>query len=185
MSRMIAVAMLLLMSGCGPKYIDMEPRVIPKTPLRGGVAEFTLKSFDGEVLEGRVLLGATQDAFVIDGRLMEYIYVELKELRTCGKADRLPHYDFDIMYPPLRPEDIVTIPQGFWYGRNMYFRLFDKRRSPFLPDCFEANIKVWVLDGRLAATLPIRVTRTDKPSAPPKTPSDTPPKIDTPPELDK
>ncbi len=170
MTRIAVLSYCLLSAACGPKYVDLEAREIPKTPLKGGIAEFTMSSFDGEVLKGRVLLGATIDTLVIDGRLMEYIYVELKKLRTCGKTDRLPHYDFDFVYPPVQRHEIITVRPGFWYGANVSFHIFDKKESPGLPDCFEADLIVRVMDGRVAATLPIRVGLVEKKTAPPAPP---------------
>lgn len=164
-TKITAVFLLLLNGACGPKYVDLEPRQIPQTPLLGGIAEFTLSSFDGETLKGRVLLGATKDTLVIDGRLMEYIYVELKNYRTCDKADRLPHYDYDFIHPPIKEDEIITIKPGFWYGANVTFNIFDKKESPNLPSCFEADLVVRVRDGRIAASRVIRIDKSPPPTA--------------------
>lgn len=51
---------------------------------------------------------------------------------------------------------------GTWYGMDDYFLLWDKVTG-LGPDCLEAELVVRALDGRVAATLPIRVVRTDKP----------------------
>jgi hypothetical protein len=143
----------------------MGARAAAKKPLRGGVTEFTVTSFDGETLKGRVLLGATVEPLVIDGRLVEGIDVELKDIRACGTKDVLEHYLFDVDLPPIRSDQIITIRPGYWYGANVSYVLFSKQRSKVLPECFEAELVVGSLDGRDAAKLPIRVVRTDKPPA--------------------
>lgn len=185
MIRALILALLPLADACTPKYVDMEPHVIPKTPLKGAIAEFRLISYDGNDLKGRLLLGATIDTLVIDGRLFEYSEVELRKLQACDTKKPLTFYEFDFYRPPMKPGDLVTIRPHYWYGADLDFHLFDRQLMPDFPECFEADLMVWVLDGRIAATLPIRVTRTDKPSAPPKTPSDAPPNKDTSPELGK
>jgi hypothetical protein len=83
----------------------------------------------------------------------------------------------EAFHPPPRPDQLVTIEWGYWHGVNLHFSLFDEKRTGLGPDCFEAKLKVLDKDGRVAATLPIQVVRTDKPPAPtegataePKTP---------------
>src|SRR5262249_47599621 len=122
--------------------------------------EFRLALYDGYHLEGRLLLGATIDPLVINGDLIEDRDVELNEIRACGKTEVLRHFIVDTFGPP-RP---VTLRRGYWYGSNMDFFLWDERESGIGPDCFEARLVVFARGRRTAATLPIRVERTDKPS---------------------
>lgn len=157
------VLLSALGSACGTVYTDMEPRAVPQTPLQGAVAEFKALSFDGKDLKGRLLLGATADTLIIDGRLFEYSEVELRDLQTCDSKKPLTYHEFDYYRPPMKPEDRITIQPGYWYGTDLHFHLFDEHIMAVFPDCFEAKLMVWVLDGRLAATLPIRVIRSDQP----------------------
>lgn len=101
---------------CASAPGDIESPSKPKAPIRGGIAEFKLSSFDGEIAKGRVLVG-------------------------------------------------VTIRSNYWYGAQVRFVLFSKRRSKELPDCFKGDLMVWAQGAQLAATLPIQVSRTDNPSA--------------------
>jgi hypothetical protein len=165
-TRPLALAFLFLTGACASTPGERGSQEVAKTPLRGGVAEFRLTSYDGGWLKGRVLLGATVDPLVIHGRLYEDRDVELKKVRACGKTEVIEHYIVDRFSPP-RPEDIITLPRGYWHGTNAHFFLWDEV-SGLGPDCFEGELVVRALGGRIAATLPIRVVRTDKPSAPPE-----------------
>jgi hypothetical protein len=164
-TRPLALAFLLLTDACASTPGERGSQEAANKPLRGGVAEFRVTSYDGRDLRGRVLLGATVDPLVIDGRLYADSDVELEKIRACGKTELLGKYLVDRFSPP-RPDQIVTLPRGYWHGANVHFFLWDEETG-LGPDCFEAELVVSVLDGRVAATLPIRVVRTDKPPAPP------------------
>ncbi len=161
-TRSIALAFLLLTGACASTPGDRGSRGAAKQPIRGGIAEFRLTSYEGYHLEGRVLLGATVDTLVIDGDMVEDFDVEVKKIRACGTTEVREHIIVDTFGPP-RP---VTLPRGYWYGMNVYFLLWDKETGPG-PDCFDAELVLHTLDRRIAARLPIRVVRTDKPPAPP------------------
>jgi len=164
-TKLFALAFLFLPCACAStRAFPVEPKP-PQTPLRGGIAEFRLTSYDGSRLRGRVLLGATIDTLVIDGRLVEDGTVEIERARACGTAEVREHYIFDSFDSP-RPDQIVTLTKRYWHGSDVYFILWDKETG-FGPDCFEADLVVNALDGRIAAMLPIKVMRTDKPPAPP------------------
>jgi hypothetical protein len=162
-TRPLALALLLTGACASTPGNRGSQQEEAKQPLRGGVAEFRLTSYDGRDLKGRVLLGAMIDSLVIDGRMVEEKDVELKEVRACGKKERLGHYRMESLTPP-RPDEIVTVRRGYWYGANVDFFLWDKETGPG-PDCFEAELVLSVRGGAVAARLPIRVERTDKPSA--------------------
>jgi len=157
----LLLLLLLLPSACASAQrtaVSQEPLT---KPLRGGVAEFRLTSYDGGDLRGRFLVGATIDTLVIDGRLFEDRTLELKEARACGMSEVREHYIVDRFAPP-EPNEIVTLPKGYWHGSDVYFFLWDKETG-LGPDCFEAELVLHALDRRIAATLPIKVMRTDKP----------------------
>lgn len=150
--------------------MDIETPAPPKQALRGGIAEFTLHSFDGVTMKGRVLVGATADPFVVDARLVEWIDVEVRNLRSCDKKEALRYYLVDRHVPPARPDQRITLKPGYWYGADVNFLFFGAAMKEAKPSCFEGDLMVWAQDGRLAATLPIRVSRTDvRPVASPET----------------
>jgi hypothetical protein len=163
-----ALALVLMTSACASNLGDGRLRKAPKEPLRGGVAEFQVISYDGDTVKGRVLLGATIDPLVIDRRIIPPINVEVKNLQLCdNKKDPFQYIEFDVSAPPRRPEDIITVRPGYWYGGKISYWLFAAKQTGPGPDCFEAELVVRALDGRVAARLPIRVVRTDKPPAAP------------------
>jgi hypothetical protein len=166
-TRPLALAFLLFTGACASTPGQRGSQEAAKKPLMGGIAEFRVASYDGVNLVGRVLLGATAEPLVIDGRLVAFGNVELKNLRACGKKDRLLHYVFDVVLPPARPDQIITIRPGYWYGRKVNFGLFDEKETGIGPECIEGELMVLARGARVAATLPIRVVRTDKPPAPP------------------
>ncbi len=88
-----------------------------------------------------------------------------EKVRACGKTEMLEYLVADLPFPP-REDEIITVQPGYWHGVNKRFWLFNSQTGPG-PDCFEAELVVRVLDGRIVATLPLRVVRTDKPPAPP------------------
>jgi hypothetical protein len=165
-TRPVALAFLLLTGACASTPRERGSQEAPKKPLRGGVAEFRVTSYVGRVLEGGVLLGATVDPFVIDGRLVEAKDVELEKVRACGKTELLKYWVMESL-EPHREDEVVTLSRGYWHGAYVDFPLFEEKITGLGPDCFEAEMVLRVLDGRIAATLPIRVVRTDKPPAPP------------------
>ncbi len=156
----IALAFLLLTGACASTPEDRASRETTNKPLRGGVAEFKVTSYDGKALEGRVLLGATIDTLVVDGLMLESSAVELDKVHVCGKTEFVPYYIVDWVLTSEPPS--VTLPRGYWYGKDVHFS-FDMRSMGPGPDCFEAELVVWALHRRVAARLPIKVVRTDKP----------------------
>jgi hypothetical protein len=162
-TRPLALAFLLLTGACASTPGDRGSQETARKPLRGGIAEFRVISYNGRKLKGRILLGATGDPLVIDGRLVEDSDVELEKVRACGKTEVIGHIIVDRFSPP-RPDEIVTLSRGYWHGANMYFLLWNEETG-LGPDCFEGELVVRAIGGRIAATLPIRVVRTDKPPA--------------------
>ncbi len=163
----IALVVLLLTGGCviDPGY-GRWPAVEPK-PLRGGVAEFTLKSYDGRYLEGRLLIAMMIDPIAIDTRLWDWVSVEFKNLHACGKKEPLKHLEPKGLPRPPWPEEIFTLRErGVWIGRDLVVLLFDEELTQNRPACFEAEIVVRDVNGRIAARLPLHVARTDQPRRP-------------------
>lgn len=130
------------------------------------MVEFVLSSFDGESLKGRVLLGASLDPITLDGRLLEWIDIEVRNVRACDTQKVLSYYHLDIDYPAAQKDEIVILRPHYWYGADIDLLMFGSRLKQPNPDCFEGDLMVWSLDGRLAASRAIRVARTDKPSEP-------------------
>lgn len=158
-SPWIFLLMIPGMAACGGVSGENSKSPSPKTPIQGGLLEFALASFDGKIMKGRVLLGASIETFSLDSRLVEDVGIEVRDIRACDKPDRLEYKAFDWVMDAPSPDQIVVLRPGYWYGRDVKFPLFDEQTKPGLPDCFEGKMMAWTLDGRLAATLPIRVAK--------------------------
>src|SRR5262245_15649946 len=115
------LALILMTSACASNPGDRGSQKEAKEPLRGGVAEFELTSYDGERINGRVLLGATIDSLVINGHIDESYDVELENFRACDKKGPVPSIIACSVGDPDRPDQVVTIRPGYWYGRNVMF----------------------------------------------------------------
>src|SRR5262245_41051571 len=145
--QFIGLSLILFTGACASSPGRRGSQTPPKEPLRGGVAEFQVTSYDGEDIDGRVLVGATIDPLVIDGRFIptSTIYLDWVSVRVCG-TDKPPPggviYDAFALRP--RPEEIVTIRPGYWYGRKINYGLFGKRVPG--PECLEAEFVVRALD---------------------------------------
>lgn len=89
-TKLLALTLLILLTAaCASSSREAKP------PLRGGVAEFQITSFDGKTLEGRILIGATVDPLVIDGRLYDIVTVEPTNMRECGKKERVSFWSIE------------------------------------------------------------------------------------------
>lgn len=167
MMKVTVLGISLFLGACASAPIEMDTSSTPKTPIKGAIAEFSITSFDGRTLEGRLLLGATAEAFKLDGRLAEDVDIELRKVRECGTNKSLEYYQFDMVMQAPQPDEIVMVRPGYWYGINASFLLFgDKIKAP-KPDCFEAELWVWSLERRSVLKHPIRAERTDKPRTAP------------------
>ena len=161
-ARPVVLAFILLAGACASTPSGKGAWQAAATkPLRGGIAEFEVISYNGEKLRGRVLLGATIDPLVIDGRLIEPGDLELENFRACDSKERLKHIVDDVSAPPPREDQLVTIRPGYWYGGSLNSWPFYEPDTGPGPDCFEAELVVRVVDGRVAARQMIRVVRTD------------------------
>jgi len=139
----------------------------PKVPVRGGVLEFRLDSYDGDTVEGRLLVGATIDPLTIDSRRGVGQGLDYSKLHACGKTEPLNYVHFACIVFPARPDEIITLQPGMWYGGPMRFPISLHWKDGVIgPDCLEATLRAWSKDERLIAELPIRVERTDIRAAP-------------------
>ncbi len=110
----------------------------PKEPLRGGVLEFRLDSYDGRMIEGRLLVGTTIDPLAVDTRLIEWTDVELENLHACGNAEPLEYLSYDIFTYEPKENYAVLLRPGSWYGGTVNFLLFNQQIKNIGLPCFDA-----------------------------------------------
>lgn len=167
MAARLAALAVLLTTACASAPGDRGSPEATQRPPRGGIVEFRLTSYNGRDLEGRVLVGATVDPLLIGGYMLDGGGVELRDVRACGKTE-LQEFLMADAWVLKKPEPVITLRPGYWYGRSISFpALFLERETGPGPDCFEANLMVLLRGVGTTLTLPIRVERTDKPLVPP------------------
>lgn len=170
-ARSISFGFLCFTVACGSGLDNTKSLATSAWAPRGGQTEFTLTSFDGERLRGRLLIGATIDSFQLDGRLIEWVDVELRDIRVCNTKDLIEHYLPDFNVAPIQADDVITLRPNAWYGKKVSFLLFSRRVQKTLPSCFEADLWVWSLDRQVIVKQPVRIQRTDQSPIPSTSPS--------------
>lgn len=162
-------ALLLMPCACAPAAGHADSQTPSQGPLRGAVAEFHVTLYDGRMLEGRFLIGATDyDPLPVNAQLNMFDDVLIEKVRACGTTKILPFRDRGPRWEAARRgrvKRIVTLEKDEWHGANVFFPLFDSM-WPW-PDCFETDLRVLAADGRVLLILPVRIERTDKPPATP------------------
>jgi hypothetical protein len=161
-TRTAFLGFLFLATACA----STTQAVQPQAPPRGGVLEFRLESYDGRIIKGRLLVSATQSVFRIDSRQAGWYALYYDGLHTCGKTEPQRYIDFDYMFSPIPPDQIIPIYPGKWYGENVEFWIMDQRADHGEgPVCIETTLTARTPDRQTIATIPVRIERTDKPAA--------------------
>jgi hypothetical protein len=124
--------------------------------------------YDGETLQGRLLISPVGAELRIDKRLVESIALTVDSVVACDTGEAVPYVILDVLAPPLQERDILILKPGFWYGKEIHLLLFAQQatRQPS-PRCFEAELEYHTLDVKNAARVHIRAER-----AAPLTPAD-------------
>jgi len=96
--------------------------------------------FDGEYLNGRMLVG-TDDAgyVVVDRRLPELNVIVVDTILDCDGGETVDYIAADALAKSPGPEDYLTIEPGYWYGRDFHLLMYaeEKARTP-APACIDA-----------------------------------------------
>jgi hypothetical protein len=165
MQQVVARAALLGFLFLATACASVTQAVQPQAPPQGGVLEFRLESYDGRIIKGRLLVSATQSVFRIDSRQAGWYALYYDGLHTCGKTEPQRYIDFDYMFSPIPPDQIIPIYPGKWYGENGGFSITDNLVGHGGgPDCIETTLSARTADWQTIATLPVRIERTDKPA---------------------
>lgn len=113
--------------------------------------------YDGLSLSTRVLVSPEDGLLCLDKRLIPYIHVEIKRVSDC-KHGAVASMLVDVLAPRARPEDLLVLEPGYWYGRTVRFALFDEHLGGIGPECVEADICL-ASGGRTVARKHIRAER--------------------------
>ena len=169
----LAVAALWATSGCAslPTWWPFAPPAQPPPPGRARL-EFLDSRYDGLSLSGRFLVGATEGPVRLDKRLIENLSVNVKSVATCGTSEPLGFFITDSFAPPPKPEDLLVVTPGHWYGVDFDYPLFDERKAnPPKPDCIEVTLSLNSFDRTPLGELRVRAERASSPPVEPQPPS--------------
>jgi hypothetical protein len=166
----LGAASLLLMVACtgfpflgrkspsspGSRTMKDEESTESKVPPRS-VMEIQDIQYDGWTLSGRVLVSPEAGQLRIDRRLIPNIHVEIRHVSECERGS-VRSIKVDVIAPRTRPEALLVLEPGYWYGKAVHFWLFDERLTGLGPECVEADISL-VSGGRSIARQHIRAMR--------------------------
>jgi len=121
--------------------------------------------YDGKNLLGRLLVSPVDKAVCLDKRLIESFALNLEAVSECGTGRKLGFLVVDVLAKPLREEDVLAVPPGYWYGKEIALPLFPERGMEQLePDCVEVEFSLHALLGGQVARLRVRAPREPRPS---------------------
>jgi hypothetical protein len=115
--------------------------------------------YDGEVLSGRLLIGAESGVVHLDKRLISRAHVHVNSVFECNSGASVAFIMADALPPPARQEDLLILDPGYWYGTAVRFKLFSERFTGLGPECIEAQITVFSFEGKALASSRIRAER--------------------------
>jgi hypothetical protein len=148
------------LSSVGGKDSDASRGCTTQRPRRAPQAVMELQGihYDGGVLSGRVLVGASMDGLRLDRRLVPGIHVNAEAVRECATEQPVPYVVMDGFIPPPQEEDLLVLNQGYWYGSDARFRLFFERG----PGCISVELSLLSFDGERAASVRVRAERIEQ-----------------------
>ncbi|QRK11546.1 hypothetical protein JQX13_16610 [Archangium violaceum] len=114
--------------------------------------------YDGWTLSGRVLVSPEEGQLRLDRRLTPTIHVKVNYVSDCTYG-AVASIRADIIAPLARPEDLLVLEPGYWYGSTVRFRLFGEHITGLGPECVEADIALRSFDHQLVARQRIRAVR--------------------------
>jgi hypothetical protein len=151
-SMMIAVAMVF-MTACSllpfrwgtarPENELSSPSPMPTDPPDAGGAasvrlEFEAVQYDGQDLSGRFLVGAVGGRLLLDRRLVENVSLVVRSVADCATGQEVEFLAFDFFPSPPSDQKLMILNDGFWYGADVRFPLFDpKLNGKTGPDCID------------------------------------------------
>lgn len=115
--------------------------------------------YDGEVLSGRLLIGAESGLVRLDKRLVSRAAVHVNSVLECGSGSPAAFIMADALPPPVRQEDLLILAPGYWYGTTMRFKLFSEHFTGIGPECIEVQLTVFSFEGEALASSRIRAVR--------------------------
>lgn len=154
----LGVASLILVAACGGIPFWSREGARPATddtqvPPRIKV-EFQDVHYDGRVLSGLVLISPEGKSL----RLHKRFLPDVQQVADCARRPTVSII-MDYFGSMPRPDDLLILEPGYWYGRRVSFTLFDEYFTGIGPECIDARLLISSFDGQLVAGVPIRAVR--------------------------
>jgi hypothetical protein len=115
--------------------------------------------YDGYTLSGRLLIGSLEGRLCLDKRLIANVSIDVQSVQDCTTGLPATFILADAFPPPPRENELLVLPPGYWYGRQLQFLLF----SPFIgqrgPDCIEAVLSINAARSAPLGQLRVRAAR--------------------------
>lgn len=175
--RKLMPGVLLWMAACAGFPVPWKSHSSPsaaeeaseseKTPGRVRL-EFQNTHYDGEKLSGRLLLGVEAGQLRLNRQLIPDLQVEVRAPVDCqtGLPVRFMTWDG---FTAHRKEDLLILEQGYWFGRDVEFSLFEEHLTGPGPECLRAELWLFSFDGVVAARQEIRAEKSPRQPADAKT----------------
>jgi hypothetical protein len=158
-----AVSLLFLVACSGFPFLGRKPadhevmkadaRISPQVRL-----EVQDIQYDGLTLSARVLVSPESGPLRLNRQLVPNIHVELWGVSDC-KYGAVGSIRVDLIPRKVRPEDLLVLEPGYWFGRTVHFGPFDEHLTGLGPECIEAYIRLFSFDGKPVARQRIRAVR--------------------------
>ncbi|WP_143101589.1 hypothetical protein [Stigmatella aurantiaca] len=140
---------------CGAKGVAVSAASVPVQ------MELLNASYDGKSMFGRLLVSPLERAICLDKRLIENLSLNLDSVAECGTGRKLGFMVVDGLAKPLSEEDVLVVPQGYWYGKDITMPLFPERGiEQFELDCVDVEFSLHGLIGGQVARLRVQASRT-------------------------
>jgi hypothetical protein len=166
----LGLASLLLVSACtgfpffGKKSSSPPGREAIKDATIGNqvpsrvILEVQDIQYDGFTISARVLVSPEGGPLRLDRRLIPTIHVDMGIIADCTRGSVLA-MRADLIARRARPEDLLVLEPGYWYGSTVRFNPFDEHFTGIGPECVEATIRLLSFDRKIVARQRIRAVR--------------------------
>ena len=115
--------------------------------------------YDGEVLSGRLLIGAESGYVRLDKRLVSRADVHVNSIFECNTGAPVAFIMADALPPPSREDDLLILAPGYMYGTTVRFKLFSEQLTGTGPECIEAQFTVFSFEEEAIVSSRVRAVR--------------------------
>lgn len=99
-------------------------------------------SFDGESVNGRLLISSDDSGYVvIDRRLAEFSVITVDSVRDCDGGRTVHYYQLDGISSRPKPDELLSIEPGYWFGRDFSLYMYNERIAKAAPpQCVQVHL---------------------------------------------